>query len=119
MNKRIENTMRIDWREKAEEEQRTLRFCPNCGNLVKIQLKEHKYYQNFYQCSLCGDTVFVQGTILIHQRGYSSRYRQRFVKKGKKEEPEESLSLKKSNRNKQQKTLTAYSKSDNFKAAEQ
>lgn len=62
----------IDWQREAKEDQKTLRFCPQCGKLVKPQLKEHKYFQNFYSCPYCGETIFRKVTAPgLTGRGYS------------------------------------------------
>ena len=65
------NTL-IDWQREANEEMKTLRFCPNCSNIVRLKFKEHKYYQNFYSCPECGDTIFSKGMIRMPSYyGYS------------------------------------------------
>ncbi len=53
----------IDWRREANEEIKTMRFCPNCWRMVSIILKEHKYFHNFYACSHCGETLFKKSTV--------------------------------------------------------
>ncbi len=61
----------VDWRREAREEEKNLRFCPQCGNLVRVKLKEHKYYQNFYGCPICGETILSKGMIRTpNSRGY-------------------------------------------------
>jgi len=69
----------IDWRRIAKEEQKTKRFCQQCGQLVTPKLREHKYYQNFYSCPECGEDLFKKVTVKgLSSRGYSSsRYRRR------------------------------------------
>lgn len=67
----------IDWQREAREEMKTLRFCPNCGQLITLKFKEHKYYQNFYSCPRCGDTILSKGIIRnYYTQGYS-RFRTR------------------------------------------
>ncbi len=53
----------VDWRREAREVEKTLRFYPQCENLVRVKLKEHKYYQNFYGCPVCGETILSNGMI--------------------------------------------------------
>jgi len=53
----------IDWRREANEELKTMRFCPNCSKLVKLKLYEHKYFHNFYACSYCGEVIFKRITV--------------------------------------------------------
>lgn len=75
----------IDWRKEAQEEIKTLRFCPNCNQLVLIKLKEHKYYQNVYSCTRCGEPILKKGTIKLPQRrgrSYSEKYSSRFKPRG-------------------------------------
>ena len=69
----------IDWQREAKEEIKTLRFCPQCAHLVKLYLKEHKYYQNWYGCPHCGETILSRVTVSspLTSRGYSERYRGR------------------------------------------
>ncbi|NHJ86275.1 MAG: hypothetical protein FK734_12495 [Asgard group archaeon] len=65
----------IDWRREASEEAKTKRFCPNCFQLVTLQLREHKYYQNFYACPNCGETLFSKGTFRLgSSSGYSRNW---------------------------------------------
>ncbi|MFW9922622.1 MAG: hypothetical protein ACFFDW_04945 [Candidatus Thorarchaeota archaeon] len=65
----------VDWQREANEEMKTLRFCPNCSEIVQLKFKEHKYYQNFYLCPKCGETILSRGLIRIPQPyGYTSRY---------------------------------------------
>ena len=63
----------IDWRREAKEEIKTLRFCPQCGNLVKLKLQEHKHFRNWYGCPLCGELVLSKITVSspLTNRGYS------------------------------------------------
>lgn len=61
----------VDWRREAKEEEKILRFCPQCGNLVRVKLKEHKHYQNFYGCPVCGEIILSKGMIRSpNSRGY-------------------------------------------------
>ncbi len=64
-----EHFLLIDWQREAKEEEMTLRFCPNCGELVQLKLKEHKYYPNFYMCPKCEETVLSRGMIRNPFRG--------------------------------------------------
>lgn len=69
----------IDWRREAKEEVKTKRFCPNCFQLVELKLREHKHYQNFYACTICGELVLTKGTIRYGgSQGYGERHRQRY-----------------------------------------
>ncbi|GAG55810.1 unnamed protein product [marine sediment metagenome] len=69
----------IDWRREAKEEIQTMRFCPNCGKLVVLKLREHKYYQNFYACSICGEIILKKGYIKMGSgSGYGYRNFQRY-----------------------------------------
>jgi len=34
----------VDWKRIAKEDQKTPRFCPQCGQLVVPKLREHKYF---------------------------------------------------------------------------
>jgi len=72
----FERKQLIDWRREAEEEIKTLRFCPNCGHLVSLKLQEHKYYQNFYSCERCGELILKKGTIRLagNREGYGSKH---------------------------------------------
>ncbi|MGC9781375.1 MAG: hypothetical protein HZR80_19190 [Candidatus Heimdallarchaeota archaeon] len=74
----FDKDMLVDWRREAKEELKTLRFCPNCCQLVTLKLKEHKYYQNFYACEICGETILSKGFIRGgsgHGYGYHNRMR--------------------------------------------
>jgi predicted RNA-binding Zn-ribbon protein involved in translation (DUF1610 family) len=66
----------IDWQLDAAEEVKTKRFCPNCCNLVTVKLREHKHYQNFYACPICGDTIYRTGKVRIPS-GYGYRGRRK------------------------------------------
>ncbi len=63
----------VDWRREAKEEVKNLLFCPNCFQLVELKLREHKYFHNFYACTVCGETIFKRVTITspLTSRGYS------------------------------------------------
>jgi len=65
----------IDWQREANKEVETKRFCPNCGQFIKLKFREYKYFKNFYDCPICGDTVLVKsmfrtsgGSGYSHQR---------------------------------------------------
>ncbi|MHA1212589.1 MAG: hypothetical protein ACTSSH_09015 [Candidatus Heimdallarchaeota archaeon] len=69
----------IDWRREAKEEIKTMRFCPNCWKTVTIKLLEHKYYQNFYACTVCGETILKKGFIKGNKgHGYGYRNKMRY-----------------------------------------
>ncbi|MHA1630238.1 MAG: hypothetical protein ACTSXO_00590 [Candidatus Heimdallarchaeota archaeon] len=71
----------IDWRKKACEEIKTLRFCPNCNQLVLLKLQEHKHYQNIYSCTKCGEPILKTGTVRLPRgegKGYGEKYSLRF-----------------------------------------
>lgn len=53
----------IDWRRIAKEDKKTLRWCPQYGQLVAMVLREHKYFQNFYACPECGEKIFAKVTV--------------------------------------------------------
>ncbi|HUT80717.1 MAG TPA: hypothetical protein VMZ29_05885 [Candidatus Bathyarchaeia archaeon] len=69
----------IDWRREAKEEIKTMRFCPNCWKMVSIALKEHKYFQNFYSCTHCGETIFKKDIVRnCSGNGYGYRNYQKY-----------------------------------------
>ena len=75
----FDKDMLIDWRREAKKELKTLRFCPNCCQLVTLKLKEHKYYQNFYSCEICGEVILKKGYIRMGSgSGYGYRNFQRY-----------------------------------------
>jgi predicted RNA-binding Zn-ribbon protein involved in translation (DUF1610 family) len=55
--------MTLDWQAEVEKELKTARFCPNCGHLVKIKLRERKYYLNFFACERCGEVILTTGEV--------------------------------------------------------
>jgi predicted RNA-binding Zn-ribbon protein involved in translation (DUF1610 family) len=64
----------IDWQRMAKEDIKTRRFCPQCMQLVKLKLREHKYFQNFYSCPNCGEIVYSRVTVpQLSSRGYKRR----------------------------------------------
>ena len=67
----------IDWRRIAKEDKKTMRWCPQCGQLVKMIVREHKYFQNFYACPERGEKIFAKVTVPgLSRRGYlRERYR--------------------------------------------
>ncbi|MCE7744248.1 MAG: hypothetical protein GPJ52_03825 [Candidatus Heimdallarchaeota archaeon] len=70
----------IDWRREAKEEIKTLRFYPNCCQLVELKHREHKHYQNVFACSICGEVILKKGYIRMGSgSGYRNfqRYNQR------------------------------------------
>ena len=74
----------VDWRREAKEEVKTLRFCPNCFQLVELKLREHKYYQNFYACSLCGEIILKKGYVQMNRgSGYGYRNRLRYQQRSR------------------------------------
>lgn len=83
-NKYFDKDSLIDWRREANEEIKTMRFCPNCFRLVEIKLLEHKYYQNFYSCKNCGEMIFKKGYVRFNSgSGYGYRNHLRFAQRFK------------------------------------
>lgn len=57
--------MIVNWEKEAKEIMKTQRFCPQCGNLVKLVFRQHKCNQSFFDCSICGETILVIGEYLL------------------------------------------------------
>lgn len=49
--------LKTDWQEQVKEEQKTPRFCSNCGETVLLEFRERHYYFLEFGCPVCGDPI--------------------------------------------------------------
>ncbi|MHA1364947.1 MAG: hypothetical protein ACTSP5_00855 [Candidatus Heimdallarchaeota archaeon] len=62
------------YQRRAKEDIKTRRFCPNCLQVVKMKLREYKYFQNHYSCPNCGDIIM---KVTVPENLSSREYRRR------------------------------------------
>lgn len=69
----------IDWKREANEEIQTMRFCPNCCQLVELKHREHKHYKNVFACVVYGEVILKKGYFKMGSgSGYGYRNFQRY-----------------------------------------
>jgi predicted RNA-binding Zn-ribbon protein involved in translation (DUF1610 family) len=49
--------MAIEWQEKVKKEEKNMRFCFNCGKMVKIRFTRRERLENTFVCVNCGDVI--------------------------------------------------------------